>query len=110
MAQKKTVVVRTQPQEVEIEGNIINNDELRELYGNIMGGHGDRTTAELLRLIAKEYLNKDVSSHAQLIRACHYRATCLDDAAKNVKDMIWPPEEADKVLEAVAEAISDKSA
>lgn len=99
MSEKKTVTVRTQPQEVEIEGNIITNDELKELFINIQGGGGGNSTADLLRHLAKEVLKPEISSHAALIRACHYRATCLDDAEKNVRDMIWPKDKADEVLE-----------
>ena len=99
MSEKKTVTVRTQPQEVEIEGNIITNDELKELASNIRGGNADKTTAELLRHIAVNVLNKDNASHAEMIRACHYRAACLEGALDNVRDMIWPKDQADQVLD-----------
>ena len=101
MSQKKTITVRTNPQEVEIEGNIITNDELKTLAVNITGGNGEKTTAELLRHIAGNLLDKDNRQHAEIIRSCHYRAVCLDDAIENVKGMIWPKDQADDVLELV---------
>lgn len=103
MSQKKTITVRTQPQEVEIEGNIITNDELKTLYQNIRGGNGDKTTAELLRHLAVNILNKENRQHAELIRACHFRATAIEDALDNVKNMIWPKGDAEKVLEIVVD-------
>lgn len=103
MSSKKTITVRTEPQEVEIEGNIITNQELKTLAVNILGGNGGSSTADLLRHIAKEVLKPDIRSHAELIRACSYRATCLEDAYENVKGMIWPKEAADEVLDLKAE-------
>lgn len=103
MSEKKTITVRTQPQEVEIEGNIITNDELKVLYQNIRGGNGERTTAELLRHIAVNVLDKDNRQHAELIRACHFRAAAIEDALDNVKNMIWPKDDAEKVLEIVVQ-------
>lgn len=101
MSQKKTITVRTQPQEVEIEGNIITNDELKTLYQNIRGGNGEKTTAELLRHLAVNILDKDNRHHAELIRSCHFRAAAIEEALDNVKNMIWPKGDAEKVLEIV---------
>jgi hypothetical protein len=103
MSEKKTITVRTQPQEVEIEGNIITNDELKELASNIRGGNAEKTTAELLRHLAVNILNKDNAQHAELIRGCHYRAACLEGAFDNVRDMIWPKDQTDQVLDLQAE-------
>lgn len=101
MSEKKTIIVRTNPQDVEIEGNIITNDELKTLLTNIHGGNGDKSTADLLRHIAANVLNKDNRGHAELIRSCSYRAVCLEDAFENVKAMIWPKDQVDNVVNVV---------
>lgn len=101
MSEKKTITVRTEPQEVQIEGNIITNDELKTLFQNIRGGNSEKTTAELLRHLAVNVLNKDDRHHAELIRSCHYRAAAIEEALDNIKNMIWPKGDAEKVLEIV---------
>lgn len=110
MSSKKTITVRTQPQEVEIEGNIITNDELKVLYQNIRGGNGEKTTAELLRHLAVNVLDASKPAQSELIRSCHYRAAAIEDALENVQNMIWPKDQVETVLEITLEKSSETAA
>lgn len=105
MSTKKTITVQTKPQEVEIEGNIITNDELRKLYLAVRGGNADQDNVELMR-----HLAVNVAKAPDIIRALHYRAAQLEEALEQIKAMIWPPEEAEKVLDLKAEKVSETQA
>lgn len=102
MSIKKTITVRTQPQEVEIEGNIITNDELRKLYLAVRGGNADRGNVELMR-----HLAVNVVKDPEMQRALHYRAAMTEEALDQIKAMVWPPEEADKVTDLKVEKVTE---
>lgn len=94
MSAKKTITVRTEPQDVEIEGNLITNDELRKLYLAVRGGNAERDNVELMR-----HLAVNVVKDSEIVRGLHYRAAMLEEALEQIKTMVWPREEVEKVLE-----------
>lgn len=93
MSEKKIITVMTHPQEVEIEGNIITNDELKQLWQNVRGGNADMDNIELMRELAVNHVKDD-----SIKRALHFRAARLEEAVGQIKNMIWPKGEAEKVL------------
>lgn len=90
--EKKRIVVKTEPQEVEIDANIISNDELRNLWLNVRGGNADKDNVELMRHLATTVPDKEIQ------RALHYRAARLEEAIEQIIAMIYPKDEAEKVL------------
>ncbi len=93
MSEKKKVTVVTKPQEVEIEANLITNEELKTLWLNVRGGNADKDNVELMRHLAVNVVKDD-----EIKRALHYRAARLEEAIEQIKNMIWPKDQADKVL------------